>query len=55
MANMGGHLIAEAIKGQADGFDCLANLKHRKFPGGRWLRWPGLVAGMLFYAALDRV
>ena len=23
MANMGGHLIAEAIKGQADGFDCL--------------------------------
>jgi gamma-glutamylputrescine oxidase len=55
MANMGGHLIAEAIKGQAEGFDCLANLKHRKFPGGRWLRWPGLVAGMLFYAALDRV
>jgi len=55
MANMGGHLIAEAIKGDADGFDLLANLKHRAFPGGRLLRWPGLVAGMLFYAALDRI
>ncbi len=55
MANMGGHLIAEAIKGQAAGFDLLANLKHQRFPGGRWLRWPGLVAGMLFYAMLDRM
>lgn len=55
MANMGGYLIGEAIKGQAVGFDCLANLKHRRFPGGKWLRWPGLVAGMLFYAALDRI
>ena len=55
MANMGGHLIAEAIKGEAAGFDLLADIKHRRFPGGRWLRWPGLVAGMLFYAMLDRV
>ncbi|MFT4632955.1 MAG: gamma-glutamylputrescine oxidase [Candidatus Pseudothioglobus sp.] len=55
MANMGGKLVAEAIAGQAEGFDLFANIRHMPFPGGRWLRWPGLVAGMLFYAMLDRL
>jgi gamma-glutamylputrescine oxidase len=55
MANMGGKLVAEAIAGQAEGFDLFANIRHLPFPGGRWLRWPGLVAGMLFYAMLDRL
>lgn len=54
MANMGGKLIAEAIKGNASGFDLFANLKHFPFPGGRLLRWPALVAGMLYYSMLDR-
>jgi len=54
MANMGGKLIAEAIKGNAAGFDLFANLKHFPFPGGRLLRWPALVAGMLYYSMLDR-
>jgi len=54
MANMGGKLVAEAIIGQAEGFDLFANLKHMPFPGGRLLRWPGLVAGMLYYSMLDR-
>jgi len=54
MANMGGKLVAEAIAGNAEGFDLFANLKHFPFPGGRLLRWPGLVAGMLYYSMLDR-
>lgn len=54
MANMGGKLVAEAIVGQAEGFDLFANLNHFPFPGGRLLRWPALVAGMLYYSMLDR-
>ena len=54
MANMGGLLAAQAIMGQAERFDLFANLKHQSFPGGRWLRWPGLVAGMLYYSMKDR-
>ena len=55
MANLGGQLIAEAILGRPERFDQMATLKQRTFPGGRWLRWPGLVAGMLFYTFLDRI
>ncbi len=55
MANMGGKMVAEAIKGHAERFDLFANLKHIPFPGGRYLRWPGLVAGMLYYSMLDRI
>ena len=54
MANMGGKLIAEAIAGQASRFDLFANIRHIPFPGGRWLRWPGLVAGMLYYSLFDK-
>jgi gamma-glutamylputrescine oxidase len=55
MANMGGKLVAEAIMGHAERFDVFANLRHRPFPGGRLLRWPALVAGMLYYSMLDRI
>ncbi len=55
MANMGGKLVADAIMGQAEEFDVFARLKHLPFPGGRYLRWPALVAGMLYYAFLDRL
>lgn len=55
MANMGGKLVAEAIIGQSSGFDLFSNIKHMAFPGGRWLRWPGLVAGMLYYSMLDKL
>jgi gamma-glutamylputrescine oxidase len=54
MANMGGKLIAEALAGDAERFDLFARLPHARFPGGRYLRWPALVAGMLYYALLDR-
>ncbi len=55
MANMGGKLIAEALAGSAERFDLFARLPHVRFPGGRYLRWPALVAGMLYYAMLDRL
>lgn len=55
IATLGGKLIAEAIAGQAERFDCLATLNTPPFPGGTWLRHPGMVAGMLFYALKDRL
>ncbi len=55
MANMGGKLIADAVAGSAERFDVMARLPHVRFPGGRLLRWPALVAGMLYYAMLDRL
>lgn len=53
-ASFAGRLIAEAIGGQADRFDVLANLPSRAFPGGRLLRYPGMVLAMLYYALRDR-
>jgi gamma-glutamylputrescine oxidase len=55
IATLGGKLIAEAIAGQAGRFDIMARLDTPKFPGGTWLRYPGLVAGMIFYAMKDRL
>jgi gamma-glutamylputrescine oxidase len=54
MAHMAGLVIAEAIAGIAERFDVFAHLPIRTFPGGRWLRWPGLVLGMTYYALRDR-
>jgi gamma-glutamylputrescine oxidase len=50
---LGGRLVAEAIAGQAERFDVFARLKHTPFPGGRWLRMPGLVLGMAYYRLRD--
>ncbi|MGK2739352.1 NAD(P)/FAD-dependent oxidoreductase [Tepidicaulis sp. LMO-SS28] len=55
VATLGGKLIAETINGDAKGFDLLSQLPATKFPGGTLLRFPGLVAGMLFYAMKDRL
>ena len=54
-ATLCGKLMAEAIAGTAEGFDVMANVPTYTFPGGTLLRWPGLVAGMLYYAMLDRL
>jgi len=54
MANMGGKLIADAVAGDAERFDLMASVPQVRFPGGRALRWPALVAGMLYYAMLDK-
>lgn len=53
LANMAGLLVAEAIAGQAGGFDLLARLKHLPFPGGRWMRTPALVLGAWYYRLRD--
>ncbi len=55
MATLGGKLAAEAISGTAERFDLMASVPIHKFPGGTWLRYPGMVAGMLFYALQDRL
>jgi gamma-glutamylputrescine oxidase len=54
-ATLAGQLIAEAVAGTAARFDVLAGAPARRFPGGRWLRWPGMVLGMLYYALRDRL
>ncbi|ROS00088.1 gamma-glutamylputrescine oxidase [Sinobacterium caligoides] len=55
LAAFAGKLIAEALTGTAERFDLLANTPIKKFPGGTLLRWPGLVAGMLYYSIKDRL
>jgi gamma-glutamylputrescine oxidase len=55
IATLAGKLIAEAIAGQAERFDWMANIKTPHFPGGTWLRYPLMVAGMMFYAMRDRL
>ena len=50
-----GKLIAEVIAGQAERFDAMANIPTPNFPGGTLLRYPGLVAGMLYYTLKDRL
>ena len=54
MTHLAGRLIAEAIAGTPERFDLMASLPIRTFPGGRWLRWPGLALGMTYYALRDR-
>jgi gamma-glutamylputrescine oxidase len=53
LTGMAGKLAADAIAGQAGGFDLLARLRHRRFPGGAALRTPALVLGMLYHRMKD--
>ncbi|HIG60324.1 MAG TPA: FAD-binding oxidoreductase [Gammaproteobacteria bacterium] len=46
-------IIAEAIAGHPERFKIFASIEHRAFPGGRYLRRPGMALGMLYYKALD--
>ncbi len=54
-ATFAGKLIAEALAGTAERFDVMADVPTHTFPGGTLLRWPGLVAGMLYYSLRDRL
>ena len=54
-ATMAGCLLAEAIDGNTSRFDLMTAVPTRRFPGGTLLRWPGLVAGMLFYSLVDKL
>ncbi|MBL8331247.1 MAG: FAD-binding oxidoreductase [Rubrivivax sp.] len=53
LTGMAGKLVAEAMSGDASRFDLFSRLKHRPFPGGRWLRTPALVLGMAWYRLRD--
>ena len=54
-ATLAGKLLAEAIGGEPSRFNLISELPIPRFPGGRLLRWPGQVAGMLYYSLRDRL
>jgi gamma-glutamylputrescine oxidase len=55
IATLAGKLLAEAVSGTAERFDVMAKIPTPVFPGGTLLRYPGLVAGMLWYGMKDRL
>ncbi len=54
MATLAGKLIADAMAGETEDFDLFGKIPTRSFPGGEFLRWPGMVLGMTYYALRDR-
>ena len=54
-ATFAGKLIAEVVAGTEERFDILTQIPTPTFPGGTLLRWPGLVAGMLYYSLKDKL
>ena len=55
LTSLAGKVIAEAVAGTAERFDVFARVPVPNFPGGTLLRWPGLVAGMLYYSLRDKL
>ncbi|WP_255827308.1 NAD(P)/FAD-dependent oxidoreductase [Marinomonas rhizomae] len=55
LATYAGAIFAKAVQGSLEEVDAFEKLPSRDFPGGTLLRWPGLVAGMLYYSMLDRL
>jgi gamma-glutamylputrescine oxidase len=51
--HVAGRLLAEAVAGQAGGFDVLSKVKHWRFPGGKWFATPALALGMTYYRLRD--
>lgn len=54
MATLGGKLAADAIAGRAEGFDVLADVPTKRFPGGVIARTPLLVLAMLWFSLRDK-
>jgi gamma-glutamylputrescine oxidase len=46
-------ITAEAITGESERLAMMSRISHRPFPGGRWLRRPGMALGMLYFKARD--
>jgi gamma-glutamylputrescine oxidase len=55
LSTLTGKLLAEAVAGDASGFDLLASIPQPRFPGGATLRWPLLVLAMTWYGMRDRL
>ncbi|WP_160153623.1 FAD-binding oxidoreductase [Microbulbifer sp. ALW1] len=54
-ATFAGKILSEVIAGTEERFDVLSRIPTPSFPGGTLLRWPGLVAGMLYYSLKDKL
>ncbi|WP_281967539.1 NAD(P)/FAD-dependent oxidoreductase [Roseovarius nanhaiticus] len=54
-ATHAGKLMADAVRGQAEGFDTMARVPATPFPGGAALRSPLLVLAMTWYSLRDRL
>lgn len=50
-----GKAVADALCGEREAFELLGRVPVPPFPGGPLLRWPTLVAAMLYYALRDRL
>lgn len=55
LATLAGRIMAEALRGQVDRFDLMADLPSPDFPGGGLLRAPLLALAMGWYAMRDRL
>jgi gamma-glutamylputrescine oxidase len=55
LSGLAGRIAAEAIGGTAARLDLFAGIRHRDFPGGRWLRTPLLVLAMAWYRIRDLI
>ena len=53
LTGIAGKFVAEAIAGQAERFDVYTRIRHRTFPGGKWLRTPALMLAMSYYRLRD--
>ncbi len=54
-STLAGKLLADALHGEPGGLDLFAGVEPAPFPGGRALRGPLHVLGMLWYAMRDRL
>ncbi|WP_204113957.1 NAD(P)/FAD-dependent oxidoreductase [Shimia biformata] len=54
-ATHAGKLIADALAGEAEGFDTMARIPSQPFPGGPMMRSPLLVMAMTWFALRDRL
>lgn len=55
LACLAGKIASETINGQAARFDLMADLETPRFPGGTLLRYPMLVAAMIWFSLRDRL
>jgi gamma-glutamylputrescine oxidase len=55
LATLAGKVVCDAINGNLSDFDAFATVPTHTFPGGTLLRYPGMVAGMLYYSMLDKL
>ena len=55
LGTLSGQIAAEAIVGQAERFDIMAQIPSPKFPGGPLMRQPLLILAMLWFSMRDKL